>query len=65
MTEDISFCPIDCKRTKCRRNKSNIKNHDIPHSYFVNRPPECPYAKKKNKNKLEKGIDKRGKICET
>lgn len=63
MTEDISFCPIDCKRTKCKRNKLNIKNHDIPHSYFVNRPPECPYVK--NKNKLENGVNKRGKIRET
>lgn len=47
MDQDISFCGIDCNR-KCRRNKKNIRDHSIPHSFFVERPPDCPYRKKQD-----------------
>jgi len=45
MSEDMTYCSRDCKR-KCLRNKNNIRDHSIPHSYFVERPPDCPYRKK-------------------
>ena len=47
MTEDITFCNLKCKR-KCRRNKKNIRDTSIPHSFFVERPPDCPYRKKQD-----------------
>lgn len=47
MSEDITFCSYECKR-KCRRNKKNIRDKSIPHSYFVERPPDCPYRKRQD-----------------
>lgn len=53
-SEDISFCPKDCNRVKCHRNKKNIKDENIPHSFFIETPPDCPY--KKNKPDPNHGI---------
>ncbi len=48
-TDDISFCPIEkCRRKACPRNQMNIRDRTIPHSYFVERPPDCPYRKKQD-----------------
>ena len=48
-TDDISFCPIEkCRRKTCPRNQMNIRDRTIPHSYFVERPPDCPYLRKDN-----------------
>lgn len=48
-TDDITFClKKDCKRVKCPRNQANIRDHSIPHSFFVERPPDCPYRKKQD-----------------
>lgn len=47
--DDITFCmKDDCKRVKCPRNQANILNHSIPHSFFVEIPPDCPYRKKQD-----------------
>lgn len=47
--DDITFCPINkCKRKNCPRNQMNIRDHNIPHSFFVERPPDCPYRKKQD-----------------
>ena len=44
--DDISFCPADdCKRTSCMRNQANIRDRTIPHSFFVETPPDCPKKK--------------------
>lgn len=58
MTEDNIFCNKDCKR-KCKRNKNNIIDHAIPHSFFVERPPDCPYRKKQDEfyHVRERGYD--------
>lgn len=49
MTDDITFCQVkDCRRTSCKRNMTNIRDHSIPHSYFVEIPPDCPYRKKQD-----------------
>jgi len=47
--DDITFCQKkECKRVKCQRNQANIRDHSIPHSFFVERPPDCPYRKKQD-----------------
>lgn len=49
LTDDISFCPYKgCRRKTCKRNHVNIRDKTIPHSFFVERPPDCPYRKKKD-----------------
>lgn len=45
--DDISFCPKECKRTSCMRNKVNIQDKTIPHSYFMEIPPDCPKEKER------------------
>ena len=39
--DDISFCPHECNVTGCLRNKENITDKTVPHSYFVGTPPDC------------------------
>ena len=44
--DDISFCPDDrCTNTACPRNQKNIRDHTIPHSYFMELPADCPLYK--------------------
>ena len=60
-SDDITFCPIKkCRRTKCFRNQANIRCFGIAHSFFVERPPDCPYRKKQADfyHKREKAVDK-------
>ena len=41
--DDISFCPNEkCTLKTCKRNQANIRDHTIPHSYFVDTPEDCP-----------------------
>ena len=40
--DDISFCPHKCNILKCPRNSINIRDRSVPHSYFVETPPDCP-----------------------
>ena len=43
--DDITFCPEDCEDMDCPRNKHNIRDRRFPHSYFVERAPDCPKKK--------------------
>lgn len=47
--DDITFCPGKCDMRKCPRNKCNIRDNRIPHSFFAdNTPPsDCPKTFKK------------------
>jgi len=40
--DDISFCPEHCERIDCPRNSYNIRDRRVPHSFFVERPEDCP-----------------------
>ena len=43
MTDDITYCASDCKHVNCKRNKANIKDHSVLHSWC--RPEDlldCP-----------------------
>lgn len=34
MSEDMTYCANwDCKVTKCRRNRANVKHRELMHSY--------------------------------
>ena len=44
--DDISFCPNECDNTECFRNSKNMRDKTIPHSFFVETPPDCPKEKK-------------------
>ena len=47
--DDITFCPYKgCRRKTCPRNQMHIRDKSIPHSYFVERPPDCPYRKRQD-----------------
>jgi len=40
--DDISFCPYSgCRHKECLRCQLNIRDRTVPHSYFVDTPPDC------------------------
>lgn len=46
VAEDITFCPAElCANVKCYRNKANIRDKTMPHSFYVAIPKECPDGK--------------------
>lgn len=50
MSEDITFCLSDCKLKKCVRNKKNIKQFGIPHSFaYLENTEYCLKNKKGEK----------------
>lgn len=55
ISDDISFCPHNCKRSTCSRNKINIRYPQYPHSYFVDTPYDCPkiYEKEQKEKKMK------------
>lgn len=40
--DDITFCPERCGWMSCPRNKENIRDKTIPHSFSVEIPGDCP-----------------------
>lgn len=47
-SEDITFCSkLDCKNTKCGRNRKNIKQYWLNHSYADF--PDCKDFKEEKK----------------
>lgn len=46
--DDISFCQEECDWMGCPRNKKNIRDRTVAHSYFVDTPPDCPKTKGEN-----------------
>ena len=40
--DDITFCPEKCGWKSCPRNKENIRDKTIPHSFSVEIPRDCP-----------------------
>ena len=40
--DDITFCQEECETTECPRNKRNIRDRTIPHSFSVEIPGDCP-----------------------
>lgn len=49
MSDDITFCPKEkCRRKTCMRNQANIRDKTIPHSFYVEIPPDCPYRKRQD-----------------
>ena len=53
--DDITFCPHNCNDTACSRNKKNIRDHGIPHSFCVGTPPGCPKLGKAEKEETNNG----------
>lgn len=51
-SEDITFCPLTCSNTSCIRNKDNIRDRTIPHSYSTDIPDDCPNRAKNFKEIL-------------
>ena len=48
-TDDTIYCQRkDCRRKTCKRNQMHIKDKTVPHSFYVERPPDCPYRKKQD-----------------
>ena len=43
--DDITFCQEECGLKSCPRNKRNIRDKTIPHSYSVEIPQDCPKKK--------------------
>lgn len=40
--DDITFCPERCGWKSCPRNRENIRDKAVPHSYSVEVPKDCP-----------------------
>lgn len=51
--DDITFCPEECKTKSCPRNSKNIRDRTVPHSFFMEKPDDCP------KGKFERGGENR------
>lgn len=49
-SDDITFCPKECEIVSCMRNKANIRNKSIPHSFSVEIPSDCPLTWKVEQN---------------
>lgn len=48
--DDITFCPKRCGWLSCPRNEQNIRDRQIPHSFFTdNTPPSDCQKKEENK----------------
>ena len=52
ISEDITFCPLTCNNISCMRNKDNIRDRTIPHSYSTDIPDDCPNRTKNFKEIL-------------
>ena len=39
--DDITFCPRVCGWKGCQRNKKNIRDRRVPHSFSVETPVDC------------------------
>lgn len=44
----IIWCAQECERMSCKINRKHIKEKEIPHSFYVERPPTCPYRKQQD-----------------
>ena len=51
MSDDMTFCPAECERKDCFRNKCHIAEPQFPHSYYVEIPEGCPNNGKARDNK--------------
>lgn len=40
--DDITFCQETCGWRSCPRNKQNVRDKTIPHSFSVEIPQDCP-----------------------
>lgn len=40
--DDITFCPEQCEWRSCPRNKLNIRDKTVTHSFSVEVPRDCP-----------------------
>ena len=40
--DDITFCPERCGWKNCPRNKQNIRDKTVPHSFSIEIPADCP-----------------------
>ena len=40
--DDITFCQKKCGWKECPRNKLNIRDKTVPHSFSVETPSDCP-----------------------
>lgn len=51
MSDDITFCANwNCKVTRCRRNRANVKHRELLHSYaWLEGTELCPDFPNKNK----------------
>ena len=52
--DDITFCQETCERMDCPRNKHNIRDRSVPHSFSVEIPQDCP---KKQEGRCGNEID--------
>lgn len=53
MSDDITFCQDrKCLRISCPRNMKHIRDLSIPHSFYVETPPDCPKKKKDNNHDI-------------
>jgi hypothetical protein len=47
--DDITYCASDCECINCKRNKANIKDHSVLHSWCIPEEiPDCPLNKGNN-----------------
>ena len=45
--DDITFCQEWCAWIDCPRNKQNIRDKNVPHSFSVGIPADCPMPDQK------------------
>jgi len=55
MSEDMTYCANwDCKVTRCRRNRANVKHRELLHGYtWLEGTEFCPDFPSENKEVIE------------
>ena len=51
--DDITFCQEQCECMSCPRNKENIRDKTIPHSFSVDVPQDCPKNAKSSNDQVK------------
>ena len=54
--DDITFCQAECELKDCPRNKKNIRDRTVPHSFSVEIPSDCLKKHEEGKARVKAAI---------
>ena len=57
--DDITFCQEQCGWKSCPRNRQNIRDRTVPHSFSVDIPADCPKKQEAGEAGMRKALEER------